>query len=187
MRGLSFCALLLAWAVPPRAAPAATPPGQPPPYAVDGLVTDDMEYEWIATRKIRLFARPGSGKGTATVLPGQVMKAEAMQLRGRPWEVRVLHDKDSLRAGMRLWILARDLDEGTYQLWFQGELRYDLEKMIDFNLVGKRCGRGSEDCWLWFAKVPPQEQWMRVRTAQGAVGWFLRNRYDDFRLGEKSP
>jgi len=187
VRWLSFYALLLAWAVPALSARAATFSRQPAPYAVDDLVTDDMEYEWIATRRIRLFARPGSGKRIATVSPGEVMKAEAMQLRGRPWEVRVLHDKGSLRAGMRLWILARDLEEGTYQLWFQGELRYDLEKMIDFNLVGKRCGRGSEDCWLWFANEPPQEQWMRVRTARGVVGWFLRNDYEDFRLGEKWP
>ena len=178
-------ALALAWALPPLAAPVAAEPRPPSPYVVDGLVTDDMSFRWIATREISLFAHPGSRQRVAVVVPGEVMHAEALQLRGRPWEVRVLYDKGALRAGMRLWILARDMEEGSYQLWFGGETRDDLQEMISFELVGKQCGRGSADCWLRFEREPAQEDWVRVRTERGVVGWLGRKNHDDFRIGDK--
>lgn len=140
--------LLLAWGAPPPSALAAAEPLPPDPYTLDGVVTDDMSDEWIATREIPLFASPGSRKLIATVAPGEVMHAEALQLRGRPWEVRVLHDYGPLRAGMRLWILARDMDEGHFILWYRGETRTDLDVGIDFGLIGKRAdaGRRSAGC-----------------------------------------
>lgn len=177
--------LLLASALPPLAAPVAAETRPPDPYVVDGLVTDDMSYGWIATREIRLFTHPGSRRQVAVVVPGEVMHAEALQIRGRPWEVRVLHDKGALRAGMRLWILARDMEEGSYQLWFGGETRDDLQEMISFELVGKQCGRGSADCWLRFETEPAQENWVRVRTERAVVGWLRRKKHDDFRIDEK--
>ena len=177
--------LVLAWAFPPPAAPVAAEPRPPNPYVVDGLVTDDMSYGWIATREIPLFAHPGSRQRVALVVPSEVMHAEALQIRGRPWEVRVLYDKGVLRAGMRLWILARDMEEGSYQLWFGGQTRDDLQEMISFELVGKQCGRGSADCWLRFAKEPVQEDWVRVRTERGVVGWLRRKNQHDFRVSEK--
>jgi hypothetical protein len=183
----ALVALLVAWAIPPQFGPAAPEPRPPDPYTVDDLVTDDMSYAWIATREIPLVARPGSRRPVATVARGEVMHAEALQLRGHPWEVRVLHDKDPLRAGMRLWILARDMEEGYYQLWFGGEMRDDLQDMISFELVGKRCGRGSADCWLRFTKQRPQENWVRVRTQRGVVGWLVRKEHDDFTVATEQP
>jgi hypothetical protein len=179
-------ALLVAWAIP-LSAPAAAELRPPDPYTVDDLVTDDMSYPWIATREIQLFARPGSRRLIATVARGEVMHAEALQLRGHPWEVRVLHDKGPLRAGMRLWILARHMEEGSYQLWFGGETRDDLQEMINFDLVGRRCGRGWAECWLWFAKERPQEDWVRVRTERGVVGWLLRKEHDNFSVRTEQP
>src|SRR4051812_22896875 len=108
---------LLAWGVPPPAALARAELLPPDPYTVDGLVTDDMSDEWIATRKIPLFADPGARKPIAEAVPGDVMYAEALQLRGHPRKIRVLYDKPPLRAGMRLWILERDMEENSYTLW----------------------------------------------------------------------
>ena len=74
-------------------------------------------------REIPLFARPGSPRRVATVARGEVMHAQALQLRGHPWEVRVLYDHGPLRAGMRLWTLARDMAEGYYEYWFSSQTR----------------------------------------------------------------
>jgi len=114
------------------------------------------------------------------------MHAEALQLRGHPWEVRVLHDKGPFRAGARLWILARDMEEGYFILWFEGRTLDDLD-VIDFHLIGKHCGRGSEHCWLRFATERPQESWVRVRTERGVVGWLQRKEHDDFEVRKKQP
>jgi len=167
---------LLAWGVPSPASRAAAELLPPDPYTVDGLVTDDMDNEWIATRPITLFDRPGARRRVAVVAAGDVMYAQALQLRGRPREIRVLHDHPPLRAGMRLWILARDLEEGYYILWYQGETRDDLQPAID-EQQHEHCGRGSrgsDDCWLRFAKEVPQQQWVQVKTNRGASGWMLR-------------
>ncbi len=176
--------LLIAWAIP-VSTPVAAELRPPDPYTVNDLVTDDMSYAWVATREIPLFARPGSRRRVATVARGDVMHAQALQLRGHPWEVLVLYDHGSFRAGMRLWILARDMEEGYYEYWFKGRKRGDT--LINFELVEKNCGRGSEDCWLRFAKPRPQEDWVRVRTERGAVGWLLRKERDDFTIRTEQP
>ena len=170
---IAIVVALLAWGVPAPAPPVAPELLPPDPYTLDGLVTDDMQNEWIAKRPIKLFERPGARRQIAVVAAGDVMYAQALQLRGRPREIRVIHDHAPLRVGMRLWILARDLEEGYYLLWYQGETRDDLQPAID-QQEHERCGRGSEDCWLHFAKEIPQQSWVQVTTNRGASGWMLR-------------
>jgi len=170
----TIVAAWLAWGIPSPAPPAAPELLPPDPYVVDGLGTDDMKNEWIAKRPIKLFALPGTRRQVAVVAAGDVMYAQALQLRGRPWEIRVLHDYPPLRAGMRLWILARDLEEGYCVLWYQGQTRDDLQTAIDYALEHQRCGRGSKNCWLHFAKEIPQQTWVQVTTNRGATGWMLR-------------
>jgi hypothetical protein len=177
--------LLAAFTILPLSPSAAAESRPPDPYTVNDLVTDDMSYAWVATRGLPLFARPGSRRRVATVARGEVMQAQALQLRGHPWEVLVLWDHGPFRAGMRLWILARDMEEGYYEYWYRGQTRGDI--LINFDLVGKDCGHGSEDCWLRFAKQPPQEDWVLVRTERGVIGWLLRKESDDFIIRTVPP
>jgi hypothetical protein len=156
--------------------------GPPDPYVVDGFVTDAMSYPWTATRRIPLFAAPGSHRRVGALAPGDVVTVDRLQLRGRPWEVRVVHDRPPFRVGMRMWVLERDLDEGSFMLWYQGERREDLADAIGFGPSDEPCGRPSELCFLRFAKETKQESWFRVKTQRGLVGWTLRD--DDFSVGK---
>jgi hypothetical protein len=164
---------------PARPAADAAPPD---PYVVDGLVTDAMDYPWTARRRIPLFAGPGSRRRVGVLAPGEVVTADRLQLRGRPWEVRVVHDRPPFRVGMRMWVLERDLDEGSFMLWYRGERREDLADAIGFGPSDEPCGRPSESCFLRFAKETKQESWFRVKTPRGLVGWTAQD--DDFSVGK---
>jgi hypothetical protein len=156
--------------------------GPPDPYTVDDLVSDAMDYPWTAKRRISLFAGPGSRKRVGTLAPGEVVTADHLQLRGRPWEVRVIYDKKPFRVGMRMWVLERDMDEGSFNLWYQGERREDLADAIGFGPSDEPCGPPSEECFLWFAKEPKQEIWYRVVSRGGLVGWIIWR--DNFGVGK---
>ncbi len=160
--------------------------GPPDPYFLDGLVTDAMDYPWTARRQIPLLAAPGSHKRVGTLAPGDVVIAERLQLRGHPWEVRVVYDRPPFRVGMRMWVLERDMDEGSFNLWYRGERREDLADAIGFGPSDEPCGPPSEQCFLRFAKEPEQKSWFRVKTEHGLAGWTAR--YQDFSVGKiKNP
>ncbi|HLK91536.1 MAG TPA: hypothetical protein VKZ18_16710 [Polyangia bacterium] len=155
--------------------------GPPDPYVVDGLVTDGMDYPWTAKLRIALYAGPGSRERVGVLAPGDVVTADRLQLRGRPWAGRVIHDNGPFRAGMRLWVLERDLEEGSFEIWYGGERRQDLAAAIPWRPSDESCGPPSASCFLRFAKEPKQESWFRVKTSRGLVGWTARDR--DFSVG----
>lgn len=156
--------------------------GPPDPYTLDGLVTDAMDYPWTAKIRIPLFAVPGSPKRVGTLAPGEVVTADRLQLRGRPWEVRVIYNKKPFRVGMRMWILERDMEEGSFNIWYGGERREDLADAIPFGPSDEPCGPPSENCYLWFSKQPKQESWYRVVSQRGLAGWTARG--DGFSVGK---
>jgi hypothetical protein len=176
-------ALLASGAAPgaaPRHHPAEAAP--PDPYAVDGFVTDAMNFPWTAKRRLPVYAEPGSRKRVAMLSPGEIVVADRLQLRGRPWAVRVIYDRKPFRTGMRMWILERDLDEGSFMIWYRGERREDLADAMTLGPSEERCGPPSEYCYLRFAKEPRQESWFRVTTRGGLVGWTPSA--DDFLVGK---
>jgi hypothetical protein len=163
--------------------------GPPDPYFLDGLVTDAMDYPWTATRRVPLFAAPGSHERVGTLAPGDVVTADRLQLRGHPWEVRVIYDRPPFRVGMRMWVLERYMDEGTFTIWYRGERRDDLSDAIEFGPSDEPCGPPSKQCFLRFAKESKQESWFRVKTGRGLVGWMVWDGVsDDFSVGKiKNP
>jgi hypothetical protein len=98
--------------------------------------------------------------------------AEHGELRGHPREIRVPKAHAPFRKGERLWILARDLEEGYFQLWYQGAIRDDLAVSLEEEL--SQCENPSPKCWLWLDKDSPQEHWVRIRRKDATVGWTHR-------------
>jgi hypothetical protein len=167
---------------PERPAHRRVNAGPPDPYTLDGLVTDAMDYPWTAKERLPLFAGPGSRKRVGALAPGEVVIANHLQLRGRPWEVRVIYDREPFRVGMRMWILEREMEEGSFELWYRGEKRQDLSAAIDFGPSDEPCGPPSKQCFLHFSKEPKQESWYRVVSQRGLTGWTARE--DGFAIGK---
>jgi hypothetical protein len=146
-------------------------------YILRGYVPAGFDHygAWTAKKATPLYADPSAGKPSASVASCETVDAERGEIRGRPWAVRVVFPHDPFRKGDRMWILARDLEEGYFQLWHRGELRDDLASELDLELVGRRCEeKPSETCWLWFDGIPEQVFWVRIRKQDGTVGWTRR-------------
>lgn len=155
--------------------PAAVPQD---PYIRSGYVPAGFTAfgTWTARRKTLLYDAAGSRKALTAVNQCEEVTAEDGELRGRPREIRVLKSHPPFRKGERMWILARDLEEGYFELWYQGEVRDDLAVSLEEELA--QCAQPSSQCWLWLAKSYPQEHWVRIRRKNGAIGWTRRA--DDF-------
>ena len=83
-------------------------------------------------------------------------------------------------------VLERDLEEGSFEIWYGGERRQDLAAEITSRPSDEPCGPPSKGCYLRFAKEPKQESWIHVQTQRGLGGWTARE--DDFSVGKiKNP
>lgn len=148
------------------------------PYVLPGYVPSGFAAfgTWTARRKTALYEAAGSHKAVATVDPCEEVTAEDGELRGHPTEIQVLKSHAPFRKGERMWILARDLEEGYFQLWYQGAVRDDLAESLEDDLT--RCAKPSPQCWLSIGKASPQEHWVRLRRKDASVGWT--HRAEDF-------
>jgi hypothetical protein len=170
--GAAFAIVLLG--APPvvgQPSPAAVPQD---PYVLPGYVPAGFGAfgTWTARRKTELYAAAGSHQLVATIDRCEEVTAEHGELRGHPREIRVLKAHAPFRKGERLWILARDLEEGYFQLWYQGAIRDDLAVSLEEEL--SQCEKPSPKCWLWLDKDSPQEHWVRIRRKDATVGWTHR-------------
>jgi len=112
--------------------PAAVATGEPrpslaprDPYVLSGYLPAGFEAfgAWTAHRTTPLYARPGSNKLVTTLGKCEEVIAEDGQIRGHPRALKVLKSHAPFEKGERLWILARDLEEGYFQLWYRGAIR----------------------------------------------------------------
>jgi hypothetical protein len=152
--------------------PAAAPAD---PYVLSGYVPAGFSAfgTWTALRKVDLYSAVGSRKVVATADKCAEITAEDGEIRGRPREIRVVKSHAPLRKGERMWILARGLEEGYFQLWYRGAVRDELAASLgeDLSFAEEHCGNLSPKCWLWIDKDSPQEHWVRMRVKDGTVGW----------------
>jgi hypothetical protein len=157
----------------------------PDPYVVTGHVPAGFSGfgVWIARRETRLYATPGARTASATVARCEEVTAEAGEIRGHPWPMRALQSHPPFRKGERIWVLARGLEEGYFQLWYRGEVRDDLAAALDGTppFAQQNCSRPSAKCWLWADKEPRQEHWVRMQRKDGSLGWS--DRAEDFGEG----
>ena len=146
------------------------------PYLLRGYVPPGFdEYgTWTALRRTTLYDGPGSNKVVAAVDRCETVDARHGEIRGRPWAAHVLYPRGPFHEGDLLWILARNLEEGYFQLWYRGAVRDDLAKEVDLALAKKDCRIPSEKCWLRFEAPPVQEFWVEVETKSGTAGWTKR-------------
>lgn len=161
-------------------------PAPPDPYVLSGYVPIGFEAfgAWTAQQATPLYAAPDSSTPVTTLGKCAQVIAENGEIRGRPRALKILRAHAPFAAGERLWILARDLEEGYFQLWYQGKVRDDLAVLLEEDLPGSEpgCSKPSHACWLWAERSSPQQHWVRIRTKAGTVGWT--NRSEHFRAAE---
>jgi hypothetical protein len=86
--------------------------------------------------------------------------------------MRVIYDHPPFHKGEKIWVLARDLEEGTFDLWYKGPLHPDSGPGdINLWIDGKHCDRPSPECWLSAGEKTSQEFWVQSRKKDGTNGW----------------
>ncbi|HYQ00563.1 MAG TPA: hypothetical protein VER96_17920 [Polyangiaceae bacterium] len=172
-RGAAFAVALLATA-PAVSEPSAAVP--PDPYVLRGYVPAGFSGfgKWTALRATPFYATVGSRKPSGAIEPCEAVTAQDGQVRGHPREIRVLKAHPPFRQGERIWILARDLEEGYFQLWYRGAIRDDLLDSLGDGLAmaEEHCSICTPECWLRIEQDSPQEHWVRIRRKSGSVGWI---------------
>jgi len=170
------------------AAPAAgdaRPPAPRDPYVLAGYVPAGFSGfgTWTARKDATLYAAPGSRKVVATIARCDEVTAQDGVIRGHPWAIRALKAHPPFRRGDRMWILARDLEEGYFQLWYEGRVRDDVAAALGGAppFTDDDCAKPSPQCWLWIDREPRQEHWVKLRTRTGTLGWS--DRAGDFGQG----
>jgi hypothetical protein len=145
------------------------------PYQLDGYVPAGFRDfgQWVSIRDVPLHDRPGSRKVIGVIGRCESVTAMDSEIMGHPWLLRVIYSHPPFRLGEKLWILARDLEEGYFQLWYKGTIRDDLAVLIEDSFSKMNCAKPSADCWLWFDRRPKQETWVKLRGRNGSLGWAL--------------
>jgi len=150
------------------------------PYRLAGYVPAGFSGfgTWTARKETTLYEAPGSQRVLGTIAKCQEVTAQDGEIRGHPWEMRVLKAHHPFRKGERLWILARDLEEGYFQLWYRGRVRDDVADALQDTppFAQEQCSKPSPKCWLWVDKAPRQEHWVQMRRKDGMIGWTDRAR-----------
>jgi len=155
------------------------------PFRVAGYVPVGFRGfgTWTARKETPLYVSPDSRRLAATITRCEEVTAQDGELRGRPWEMRVLKAHPPFRKGETFWVLARDLEEGYFQLWYRGQVRDDVAgELADAPPFGQtHCSKASARCWLRVDKEPRQVHWVHVRKRDGTSGWS--DRASDFGEG----
>lgn len=174
---LALFAIVLVSAVTATGEPS-TSPAPRDPYVLSGYLPVGFAAfgAWTAQQKTALYDAPDSKRLVATLGKCEDVLAEDGEIRGHPRALKILRAHAPFKKGERLWILARDLEEGYFQLWYQGAVRDDLAVLLEEDLPGTApgCSKSSRECWLWAERSTPQQHWVRMRTKRGTVGWTNR-------------
>jgi len=124
---------ILVGSIPASGGPEVLPSAPPDPYVLPGYVPAGFSAfgTWTAHRKTLLYDAPGSQKVVATIDRCEEITAKDGEIRGRPRAIRVLKAHPPFRKGEKMWILARDLEEGYFQLWYWGKVRDDVAVALE--------------------------------------------------------
>ncbi len=133
--------------------------------------------DWIALTRVTLLDRP-NGKPITTIEKGDTVRGITGIVYTIPRRVTVVYPYRGHRPGDVFYILTY-LGEGFARTWHDGKvIQEDIHDSLA--LTGKKavlnCTHASERCW-WRMESPPIQRtwWVKVRTADGIVGWAISN------------
>ena len=85
-------------------------------------------------------------------------------------QTKSINRKHTYLPGDTLW--AYDyLGEGSFNVWFKGEIYQEHLALSANNKLEGHCESGRTDCWGHLAKRYNAPWWVKVKSAEGWVGW----------------
>jgi hypothetical protein len=127
------------------------------------------------------YARPDKrSRRVGTFKAGSRVVGLTGEVRTAPGKFVILRAHERYKPGDVLWVYT-PLGEGFYKVWFKGRM-YD-EELEYMTGPYERSIPGCEEtpeCWGKLEKEVQSEWWVKVRSAEGWVGWTDRaDNFDD--------
>ena len=127
---------------------------------------------WRTEKTTVAYAKPDRrSKRLGKFRKGSSVLARTGEVRTRPGKFVILKAHEKYRPGDVLWVYT-PLGEGFYKVWFKGKM-YDegLDYMSGpFERSIPSCEE-APNCWGKLEKESRVEWWVRIRSAEGWVGW----------------
>ena len=168
-RMLALAALLLS-----LGADARPQPKPPAVYADKGACPFECctYREWKTEKATAAYARPSKrSRRVGTFKAGSKVVGLTGEVRTVPGKFVVFKKYEQYVPGDVLWVYT-PLGEGFYKVWFKG--RMDDIPLYYMNGPFERSIPGCEEtpeCWGKLEKELRVEWWVKVRSADGWVGW----------------
>lgn len=156
-------------------APRAESQSKPPALYVDkgACPFECCTYrKWKTLKTTVAYARPNKrSRRVGTFKAGSSVVGLTGEVRTVPGRFRILKPHGKYKPGDVLWVYT-PLGEGFYKVWFKGRMSDESLDYMDgpFEQSLPTCEETPE-CWGKLVKDLHVEWWVKVRSAEGWVGW----------------
>jgi hypothetical protein len=151
------------------------PQSKPPAYYVDkgACPFECCTYrKWKTERTTIAYARPNlKSKRVGKFRAGTTVAGLTGEVRVVPGRLVVTKAHDRYQPGDVLWVYT-PLGEGFYKVWFKGKMYQEEMPYMSgpYEQSYPRC-EDTPECWGKLEKEMKTEWWVKIRSAQGWIGW----------------
>jgi hypothetical protein len=127
---------------------------------------------WKTTKRTVAYAGPNKkSRQVGFFKTGSRVRGLTGEVRTEPGKYVITKKYEKFEPGDVLWVYT-PLGEGVYKVWFKGKMFEQELHYVDgpYESVFPKCEETS-DCWGRLETEVKSEWWVKVKSAEGWIGW----------------